>query len=108
MKHQLDLAAKTLVANIPGDLLSTNIDTVRKELFTILDAPQVRQADWDTLKLDLKSAKMIDSAGLNFLVSLVKTMRDRKVTIRAAISSPQVKRTFLFTRLDQHIDLLAA
>lgn len=57
----------------------------------------------ERLDLDLTAANMIDSAGLNLLVALVRLMEERRGSVNAKISSVNIQRTFSFTRLDKHL-----
>lgn len=108
MKHHLDTASGTLTVSWPGDVLSSNVETLRKETQEILDSDLIRQGAWTVLKLDLSAAKMVDSAGLNLIVSLIKTTKARGSSVRAVVGSPNVYRTFIFTRLDKQLDLAQA
>lgn len=107
IQHNLS-ADKTLLLVIPGDILSTNADQIRKEISSIMESPSVKTSGWTTLKLDLTAAKMIDSVGLNLIVSLYKEAKKANAKTVAAISNPNIQRTFLFTRLDTHIQVLMA
>jgi anti-anti-sigma factor len=104
--HTLVTAEKTLRLTFPGDLLSTTTDQARKEIMAILELVPVKSSGWTTLALDLTAAKMIDSVGLNLVVSLYKTARKAQAKTTAVISNPNVQRTFLFTRLDTHIQVV--
>ena len=108
MKHTLDLPSKTLTVIVPGDILSTNADLLRKEIFGLLESELVARADWNRCKLDLRAAKMIDSVGLNLLVSLIKQLKIRNATIVAEITSTSVQRALLFTRLNTQMEVQLA
>ncbi len=108
MKHTLDGTSGTLNVTFPGDVLSSNVETLRKELFGLLEEPGVKQGSWSTLKLDLTGAKMIDSAGLNLIVSVIKAVKARGSNVRATVGNPNVYRTFIFTRLDKQCELAQA
>ncbi len=49
---------------------------------------------------------MIDSVGLNLLVALVRDMKAQNRKLQAVIASPNIHRTFQFTRLDQQIQVV--
>lgn len=101
--HQLDTAAGILSITVPGDILSTNADALRDELFDVLESPAIKAAVWPTLKLDLTGAQMVDSVGLNLIVSLVRAVKARNGKVEAVIRSPNIHRTFKFTHLDKQI-----
>lgn len=108
MKHNLDTTAGTLTVAFPGDVLSTNADSLRQETFGLLEQPDLKSANWKTLKLDLTAAKMVDSSGLNLIVSIIKAVKSRGGSVRATVGNPNVYRTFIFTRLDKQLDLAQA
>jgi ABC-type transporter Mla MlaB component len=104
MKHQL--TASTLFLSPPGDILSTTIGPMRAEFIRLMETPEVRDGKWKTLELNLAEARMVDSAGLNFLVTLIKAARHRGAAVRALVKSRTVHRTFVFTRLDTQVELV--
>ncbi len=106
MKHTIDSNSKTLTLQFPGDVLSTNAEVLRQEVVGALESPTLKTADWQTLKLDLSSAKMIDSVGLNLIVSLIKTAKSRSARVVGLISNPSVQRALVFTRLNTQMDLV--
>ncbi len=103
VSHQLNTDTGILCVTIPGDILSTNADALRGELFDLLEAPAIKAGPWHTLKLDLTAAQMVDSVGLNLIVSLVRAVKARQGAVAADISSANILRTFRFTRLDKQI-----
>ncbi|HXG46740.1 MAG TPA: STAS domain-containing protein [Methylomirabilota bacterium] len=108
VNHRIDLPSKTLTLTVPGDILSTNADQLRQEIQRLLESEAVHLAAWDVLKLDLKGAAMIDSVGLNLLVSLIKTARARNARTVAVISSSNIQRSLVFTRLDTQMEVQLA
>lgn len=105
LTHQLDLAARVLNVTIPGDILSTNADALRDELFALLESAPVNTGAWETLHLDLTGAQMVDSVGLNLIVSIIRAVKARQGKVAAKIRSANIRRTFQFTRLDKQIAL---
>ena len=108
MKHHLDPSSKTLTLQFAGDVLSTNADALRQETMGALESPALKLADWQTLKLDLTGASMIDSVGLNLLVSLIKSAQGRSAKVVGVISSASVKRALIFTRLNTQMEVVTA
>lgn len=103
--HELNSAEKTLTITVPGDLLSTNYDTVGAELNEIFTSEEITTAGWDCLVFDLRQARLIDSMGLNLIVGVLKQMRNRSAKVRMRITSRTIHRTFLFTRLEKHMEI---
>jgi anti-anti-sigma factor len=108
MKHHLDSNAGTLTVTWPGDVLSSNVETLRQQTVALLESDVVNKAKWSVLKLDLTGAKMVDSAGLNLIVSIIKLAKARGGAVRATVGNPNVYRTFIFTRLDKQLQLAQA
>lgn len=91
-------------SSIPGDLLSTNAAALRSQLDAFLAVSQ-GGAGWAVLELDLRRAAMVDSVGLNFLVSLHKRLAVDGKRLRVLILSESVRRILRFTRLDQYVEV---
>jgi len=106
MNSNLDLQQESVTLRVPGDLVSTNADAVRNEINGLLDTAGVAPRKWDTFILDLAAAKMVDSVGLNLVVSLLKRVQARGGKMQITYSSPNIFRTFTFTRLDKHVQLV--
>jgi len=108
MNHSINPTDHTLAVTIPGDLLSTNAEQTRTEIFALFESEAVKTTRWETLRLDLTAAKMVDSVGLNLIVALYKEAQKRRAKTTVVISNPNIQRTFLFTRLDKHLTVLMA
>ena len=91
---------------VSGDLTSTTVGPVRLETDKLLMPDSVIAQGWTILRLDLTTAKMIDSVGLNLLVSILKRVQKRGASMQIVCPDPNIERTLAFTRLDQHIQLL--
>lgn len=105
MNQNYDPSDKSVQIVIPGDVLSTNVDSIRESIFETIESEEVSQNGYDKICLDLTAAKMIDSAGLNLLVSILKVAKSKQASVIAKISSPHIQRTFSFTRLDKLINI---
>jgi anti-anti-sigma factor len=106
MKLSLNEASRQLTVHLPGDLTSTNAAAVRETLSSVLNADTEKPALWHTLRLELAGAKMVDSVGLNLIVSLLRAVQRLNGRMQVVYSSPNVLRTLQFTRLDKHIELI--
>jgi anti-anti-sigma factor len=102
MKHIYSKARAQLSLIFGDNVLSSNVKEIRDRAFEALAAPE---GEWTRLELDLAGARMVDSAGLNLLVAIVRKARAKKATVCARISSDNVRRTFSFTRLDQYMEV---
>ena len=103
--HSLNPAEGRLNISVPGDILSTNAESLRTDIFGVLESAPIKASPWSLMKIDLTLAKMVDSAGLNLLVAVVKAVKSRGGKVGVTIGSQNIKRTFSFTRLDQQIEV---
>jgi anti-anti-sigma factor len=108
MKPPLDPNERTVTLCVPGDLISTNVETFRNEADVLLETDAGTSRPERIFILDLTAAKMVDSAGLNLVVSLLKRVQRQGAKMQIRYSSPNILRTFNFTRLDKHIELVKA
>ena len=97
---------RPLTLRVVGDLISTNAQGVRKEIDELFGNSETAPFSCSTLRLDLSEAQMVDSVGLNLIVFLLKRVQKLGAKLQVAYSSPNVLRTFTFTRLDRHLELL--
>lgn len=91
---------------VPGDLISTSAEALRRQISGLLDASSAAPRSWTLFKLDLSAAKMVDSVGLNLVVTILKMVQKTGAKMQVLYSNPNVQRTFLFTRLDKHLELV--
>lgn len=101
MTHRLNREKRVLEVTLAGDLLSTNVAEIKKGLYALMDSEGSSKTAWDHLELDLRAARMVDSTGLNLLVSLVRILRGEGKAMRVRIASTHVDRAFRFTRMNQ-------
>ncbi len=90
--------------DLPGDVLSTNVRDLRPLIFGRIDSLAAGQIS--VLELSLERARMVDSAGLNLLVSAMRAAGEKGARMRVIVANENVHRTFVFTRLNQHLDLV--
>lgn len=109
MKYQLNLSqnVNVLTVTVPGDLLSTTVEGIRQDFSAVLDEPAVNRVQIRQVEFDLSEAKMMDSAGLNLLVSFVKLGRSLGFTVRVLVTSPTLLRVLQFTRIDKLVEIIA-
>ena len=91
---------------IPGDILSTNVDSLRRALQPLMQPSHPDRGSWTTLELNLTRCRTIDSAGLNLLVSLLRQCTGQDCRVRALVAGDHLHRIFQFTRLDKHMELV--
>lgn len=108
MKHVFDASNKTLSLTFPGDIVSTNAAALREDVFKILESETITRSEWTTLQLDFRAANMVDSMGLNLLVSIIKFARNRGSKVVGHVTNTNVQRALCFTRLNTQMELIAA
>jgi anti-anti-sigma factor len=84
-----------------GDLLSTTVEAVKPELLGLFEKTPV--AD---VHLDLTACQIIDSAGLNLVVSAIRLAREHEARIEITVSREQIRRIFMASRIDQHAKVI--
>lgn len=98
-------SAPAIHCQAPAEVTSTSESAFRVQLEHIIgSAPQ----GWSVLQIDLHSTRMIDSKGLNLLVSIVKRLRGDGRGVRLVSPQPAVRRILAFTRLDRHAEVVDA
>jgi len=103
---ECDAIACALNVKVQGDLKSTTVEALQRDFTTMLASDNVRLADLSVMELDLKEAALIDSQGLNLLVSVSRQMKLRKVPMRVRVSLRSVYLTLLSVGLDRQIEVL--
>ena len=96
----------SITLRVPGDLISTNAEALRKEAAGLLETPDGAPRKSATFILDLRAARLVDSVGLNLVVGLLKRVQKLGARMQITYSNPNVLRTFTFTRLDQHVEMV--
>jgi anti-anti-sigma factor len=95
-----------LTVRVDGDLVSTTTASVRGDIDRLLASMDDPWPAGTTLQLDLARAKMIDSMGLNLVVSLLKAAQKQGGRLRVAYADANVLRILTFTRLDKQLELV--
>ena len=108
MTYHYDSASKLVQFSIPGDLLSTKADQFRAMALALVEAHSSGFPEWAGVEINLERAHMVDSAGLNALIGLLRMLKkdERRMIIRVA--NPQAKRVSLFTRTDRQAEIIHA
>lgn len=85
-----------------GDLLSTNAAAAQADISRLMGA----DSHWKTIVLDLRAARIVDSVGLNLIVSIIRGARPEGRSVRVIVSNQNVRRVLAFTRIDQHAEVV--
>ena len=106
MTNGLENELTTFTIRVPGDLLSTTVEAVRGEFAGLLAGSAGQPGAKQKINLDLTAANAVDSVGLNLIVTLLKAVQKNGGQMRVTCRNPNVHRVLLFTRLDQHLELV--
>lgn len=105
MKSNASNPGTVLTVEVPGDILSTTVQTLRPQWSErIAQLPAGVEA---VLELHLAQTRMIDSAGLNLLVHTIRSLHERGARLRLSSVHDNVRRTLIFTRLHQQVELVS-
>jgi len=91
---------------IPGDIKSTTVSDLQRDIFAILNDPGVRGLPFDTVEFVATEAKMFDSLGLNLIVALLKAVKQRDEKMRLRVASRAVYMTCLAVSLERQLELI--
>ena len=100
----LNAQRRTLRVKIKGDVLSTNAEAHAGAITEIFE--HHKGTDISKFNLDLRTAQMVDSVGLNMILGLVRFANERRFTTKIAIASPAVHRVFQFSRLNKAVEVV--
>ncbi len=94
-----------IICSVSGDLTSTTAPSFRADVDQKLVAATRDHPGWSVVEIDLRTARMVDSVGLNQLVSIIKNVREKGGSVRILISHPNIQRILTFTRIDKHAEV---
>ena len=106
LSGQYDAVECALKVRVQGDLKSTTVSALQRDFTAMLAADNVRLADLHVLELDLKDAVVIDSQGLNLMVTVLKLMKLREVPMRVRVDRRPVYLTLLSVGMDRQLELV--
>lgn len=91
----------TLVVRLSGELDHCSAPQIRRELDRLIGDRTVRH-----LVLDLKRMAFMDSSGIGLILGRYREMNGRGGTVAVTNMTPQVKRIFLMSGMNQVIPIL--
>ena len=92
-----------LLVEVNDDVTSTHVPELRKGLLIILQ--EFRDRKWDSLYLDMRNARMVDSMGINWLFAETARLKGEKRRMVIRISSPAINRVMQFSGIDKLVTL---
>ncbi len=95
-----------LKLTVEGDLKSTTIAEVRRDLGAIIKHEDVFLLKITIVELDISSAGIVDSLGLNLVLSVLKWAGTSNAEGRIIVGSRGVYETLMAIGLDKHAQLI--
>ena len=103
LSSHLDEGKKRLHVEINDNVTSTTVARLRNGLKEIVS--QADETKWDSLYLDMRSARVVDSMGINWLFAETLRIKESKKKMVLRISSPAINRVMLFAGLNKLVVL---
>lgn len=100
---RVDAVKKRLHVEIRDEVTSTQVPVLRRAFREILEAAD--SDAWKTLYLDMRSSRMVDSMGVNWLFAETVRLRETGKGVVLRISSPAINRVIQFAGLDKLVTL---
>jgi ABC-type transporter Mla MlaB component len=106
VKPSFTEAASCLLLVVEGDLKSTTIDEMRRDIGFILKHDYVFLLKIAVVELDISSAITVDSVGLNLVLSVLKWATNSSVEARVIVGMRSVYEMMLAIGLDKHAQII--
>jgi len=106
MKIQFLPSTQMLELAVSGNLLSTNAGRFRVEATEAMDVQSSGTAPWLGVQIDLTDAHMVDSAGLNAIISVIRKLKADGKRALIHVRDPHVYKVCMFTRLDSLAEIV--
>jgi anti-anti-sigma regulatory factor len=91
---------------VAGDLKSTTTAALHRDVFAILAHDYARSLSITVVELDISAATMVDSLGLNLVISVLKWSKQRGAAFRIIVGKRGVYSTMLAVGLDRQAELI--
>jgi anti-anti-sigma factor len=98
---QSNLNNTTLRIVFDGDLLSTNVDSLRREIIAVIGSHPGTKA----IAADLSNCRLVDSKGVNLLIALFRESQNRGWAFSAVNPTPDVRRLLALLNLTERFGL---
>lgn len=103
LSFHLDKRQKQFSITFLTDILSSNVKELSDNIGKKWE--EIKNDDWNILFIDISASKLVDSMGLNLVISLLKQAQNRGSKVKCKIASRTIHRTLLFTRLDKQMEI---
>lgn len=96
---KLDERKGRLHITINEDVTSTSVANLRSAFLEFLE--KHGSANWKSLYLDIRSARMVDSMGMNWIFAETLRLKENHREMVVRISSPAIHRVMQFAGMDR-------
>ena len=103
IEGRVDVRKGRLLVEIKNDVTSTEVPALRRGLMRIINAADIDS--WNSLYLDMRTSRMVDSMGVNWLFAETVRLKDSNKKMVLRISSPAINRVIQFAGLDKLVTL---
>lgn len=101
-----DLATACLKLTLRGDLKSTTIRALHTEISSIIKHEDSFSLKIDRVEIDISAAYIVDSLGINLVLSLVKWATNNSAEMHIFLGSKSVYDTLTAVGIDRHAKLI--
>ena len=95
-----------LLALMTGDLTSSTAKLLKEQVDGLLPPAGRTPEPCTVLVLDLRSARFIDSVGINLIVVCIRRMKEFQGSVRVLIGNSNLRRVLAFMKVDQHAEVV--
>lgn len=98
---QASFSDSTLRIVFQGDLLSTNVDTLRRGILASLSS----QPSTRSIVADLQNTRVVDSKGINLLIAIFRECQGRGFSFAVENPSADIRRLLSMLNLEERFGL---
>jgi len=101
-----DQKSSSLRLVLMGDITSTSTIALHRDVFAILNHEQAKSLQIVKVEVDIKSANMVDSLGLNLIIAILKWAKQREAGLSITVSKLGVYSVMLAVGLDRQAEVI--
>ena len=101
-----DLPTACLKLIVQGDLKSTTIKALHAEITSIIKHEDAFSLEIDLVEFDISAANIVDSLGINLVLSMVKWATNNSAEMHVILGSRSVYDTLIAVGIERHAKLV--
>ena len=105
INYQFSSKDQTLILTFQVDVKSSTVEDLKEKIDRAIEEADSQPQNLKILLLDFREIHLIDSMGLNLLVSLIKRFKKRSAIVKAKVKTRALYQIFLATRMDKQMVL---